>query len=88
MDQVIRVLLNVPRHSIVARLLCMQKANELEKLADVIRKQKGDDFLESVFHYSLKLHCLSLISNYLLDPESKITESEFITLISKLEDVW
>lgn len=66
MDQSIHVLLSVPRFSIGARLLGMQKARELEEAAAFIRNTKGQAAVGSEFHYAEKLHALKQITQYLL----------------------
>lgn len=87
MDQSIHVLLSVPRFSIGARLLCMQKARELEEAAAFVRKTKGQAAAESEFHYAEKLHALKQITEHLLTEESVITEAEFVKAIRYLEYV-
>jgi hypothetical protein len=77
MDQSIHVLLSVPRFSIGASLLCMQKARELEEAAAFIRNTKGQAAVESEFHYAEKLHALKQITQYLLSEGSSVSEAEF-----------
>lgn len=77
MDQSIHVPLSVPRFSIGARLLCMQKARELEEAAAFIRNTKGQAAVESEFHYAEKLHALKQITQYLLSEDSAVSEVEF-----------
>lgn len=86
MDQSIHVLLSVPRFSIGARLLSMQKTRELEEAAAFIRNTKSQATVESEFHYAEKLHTMTLVSSYLLDPDSRVKESQFSELIAGLEN--
>ena len=81
MDPSIHVLLSVPRFSIGARLLCMQKAKELEEAAAHIRNTKGQAAAESEFHYAEKLHALKQITQYLLSEGSAVSEAEFIEAV-------
>lgn len=63
----------------------MQKARELEETASHIRNTKGQAAAESEFHYAEKLHAMTLVSSYLLDPDSQVNESQFSELIAVLE---
>jgi len=63
----------------------MQKAGELEDTASHIRNTKGKAAAESKFHYPEKLHTMTLVSSYLLDPDSQVNESQFSELIAVLE---
>lgn len=85
MDQSIHVLLSVPRFSIGARLLCMQKARELEEAVAHIRNTKGQAAAESEFHYAEKLHALKQITQYLLSEGSAVSEAEFVQAVGYLE---
>lgn len=85
MDSSIRILLTVPRFCIGTRLLCIQVVKDFECSADLIRKTKGYAALESEFHYAEKLDALSHVVNYLLDPDSEVSESRFLDLIAELE---
>lgn len=85
MDQSIQVLLSVPQFSIGARLLCTQKARELEDTASHIRITKVHAAAESEYHYAEKLNTMTLVSSDLLDPDSQVNESQFSELIAVLE---
>lgn len=86
MEQSIHVLLSAPRFSIGARLLCMQKARELEEAASFVRCTKGFTAVESEFHYAEKLHALKQITEYLLIEDAVISEAEFVQAVRYLED--
>jgi hypothetical protein len=85
MDPSIHILLSVPRFSIGARLLCMQKAKELEEAAAFCRNTRGLTAVESEFHYAEKLHALKQITEFLLTSGSSVTELEFIKAVEFLD---
>jgi hypothetical protein len=86
MDQSIHVLLSAPRFSIGARLLCIQKARELEEAVAFVRDTKGVAAIESEFHYAEKLHALKQIVEYLLNEGACTSETEFVQAVRYLED--
>lgn len=85
MDQSTHVLLSVPRFSIGARLLCIQKARELEEATAFIRNTKGMAAIESEFHYAEKIHALKQIAEYLLTESTTTSEAEFVQAVRYLE---
>jgi hypothetical protein len=65
----------------------MQKAKGLEEAAAHIRHTKGQDAVESEFHYAEKLHALKQLTQYLLPEGSAVSEAEFAQVVENLEDV-
>jgi hypothetical protein len=57
----------------------------LEEAVAHIRNTKGQATAESEFHYAEKLHAMTLVSSYLLDPDSKVSEPQFSELTAVLE---